>query len=291
MSDSTTVPTTDLGYLVPPWLRDTPLYDIWLNAYADTGDPAAAIEAVRGSSVYDTYFAGNRREDGSLRWTEGEYQANMESYEDSLVAVGLDRAFVQTYFQGQFIQLIEGNVDGDEFWTTRVKPIYDRVIRSSEAIQKEYADAFGITDLTPEAIFASILDPETVGTGILDKTIAISEIRGAYNERFNNIGDITTAYFESLLSRGDVGLDQARTLFAAADTMLPVLTVLANRHTDPNDEFNLEDFTQASIWNDPEQASRMRRLMQQERASFAQASSQTDWLRNRLTAATGLEER
>lgn len=288
--DTTSSGTVDLGYLVPPWLRDTPLYDIWLDAYADTGDPDAAIEAVRGSDEYDTYFRGNRREDGSLRFSENEYLSNMESYEDSLVAVGLSREFVQNYFGDRFVQLIEGNVDGDEFWQTRVLPIWNRVINASDAIRAEYADSLGV-ELSDEAIFASILDPETVWTGLIDRTIAMSEIRGAYSERWENIEAIDQTYFDALYSRGDIDLNAARSLFAAADSMVPAIAVLAARHADPDDEFDLESFTEATVWNDPATVSRMRRLIGQERASFAQAGSQVDWLRNRITGAEGLVER
>lgn len=276
---------------IPPWLDGTPLGDIYNTVYDETGDPVAAMEAVRADSNYDIYFAGNRRDDGTVRYSEAEYLSNMESYEDSLVAVGLDRTFVQQYFTDDFVKLIEGNVDGAEFWTQRVKPLWDFVTTRSDEIRAEYAGFMGLESMTDEAIFASVLNPEKVWTGLIDQAISMSEIRGAYRERFANIDVMDPEYFEGLYERGDIGLNEARALFANADAVIPTIQVLAQRHNDPDDDFDIYEFTEAAVWNDPAQASRIRRLVASERAMFQQASSQVDVLRNNLTGAVGLEER
>ena len=275
----------EYDYLIPAWLRGTPLGAVWEEAYIQTGDGNAALLAVRADDLYETVFAGNKRDDGTVRYNENDYVSTMESYADSIEAIGLNSQL----FQDKFVQLIEGDVDADEFWIERVKPVYDRVMNNTDAVRAEYAAAFQIS-LTDEAILASVLDPEGVGQAVLDKTISMSEIRGEYSGRWNNIDQIETDYFTELHKYG-VDQDQARRFFANADTMLPVLGVLAARHDDPDDEFDLDEFTQASVYEDPFQRSRIRRLMAQERSTFQQASSQIDLVRNRITGASGLEER
>lgn len=274
---------------IPAWLEDTPLGEVYAEVWDATGSGQAAIDAVRADDRYETYFAGNKREDGTVRYEEAEYLSHMESYEDSMVAVGLDREFVRAHFRDDFVTLIEGNVDGFEFWRDRVKPVWDRVINASDAIRAEYANSFGI-DLSDEAIFASIMS-EDVYQGVIDQTIAMSEIRGAYSERFDDIVGIENDYFNELYKRGDIDLDAARALYANADTMLPALNALAQRHADPDDDFDIYEFTNAQLVTDPKQVTRMRRLMAQERASFQKAGSQIDYARNRAGGASGLEER
>ncbi len=276
----------DYSYLIPAWLRGTPLGDIWQEAYIQTGDGSAALEAVRTDAEYDLVFAGNKREDGSIRYDENTYLSTMESYADSIESIGLNAAL----FADKFVQLIEGDVSGPEFWQDRVKPIYDRVIKNTAAVQKEYADAFGIA-MTREAILASVLDPDGLGAGILEETISMSELKGEYSSRFDASPDMMgDDYFKEL---DEYGVDQgfSRQLFANAEVMVPAIAALAARHADPDDSFDLAEFTSATVYGDPFEASRMRRLMAQERASFQQASSQLDIVRNRITGASGLQER
>jgi hypothetical protein len=272
-------------YLIPVWLRDTALGDMWTDFYIEFGDGQQALEGVRASSEYDLEFPGNKRDDGTLRYDENNYFSLMESYADSIHAIGLDPAL----FEEKFVDLLVGDVGADEFWGERIKPIYDRVMNNTDAVRAEYAAAFGI-DLTDEAILASVLDPEGLGTRILEKTISQSELRGEFRARFDDIDTIEADYFTELYKYG-VDQDSARSLFANAETIAPVLSVLASRHSDPDDEFDLQDFTQAAVFSDPLQVSRMRRLMAQERASFQKASSQVDIVRDRQTGASGLEER
>jgi hypothetical protein len=146
-------------------------------------------------------------------------------------------------------------------------------------------------DLSDEAIIGSLIGGDDIFQGLLDQTIAMSEIRGSYSERFSDISQVEADFFDELYKRGDIDLDAARALFANADTMMPIMSALAARHADADDDFDIYEFTNASIWGDPKQASRMRRLMSQERADFQGASSQVDIVRGRSTGAIGLETR
>jgi hypothetical protein len=206
------------------------------------------------------------------------------------VAIGLSRDFIRANFTDHFTDLIRGNVDGNEFWTLRVKPTYDRILQATDAIRAEYAASMGV-DLSDEAIIGSLIGGDDVFQGLLDQTIAMSEIRGSYSERFTDINEVEADFFDELYKRGDIDLDAARALFMNADTMMPIMSALASRHADADDDFDIYEFTNASIWGDPQQASRMRRLMSQERADFQGASSQVDIVRGRTTGAIGLERR
>jgi hypothetical protein len=126
-----------------------------------------------------------------------------------------------------------------------------------------YAQNNGL-QLSFEAILAAALDPDDIGTKILNRQIGMAEIGGEGIEAgfAPDVGLV-----EQLYERG-VTREEAQQEFATAANYVPVLNVLARRHADPDDDFDLEEFVAADVFNDPTQRRRMRRLMQQERASF-----------------------
>ena len=262
---------------MPQWMTKTGLADVWRQAYIEHGDSTLAMEEVRRAPEYDTYFAGNRRDDGSLRYDENTYLSIVESYEDALLSVNVN----PDLFQDKFGGLIEGLVSPSEF-VNRVEGMYENVIESSPAIRDFYAANFGI-DMTDNAIIASFLDPD-IGQAVLDKRIAISQIGGEAATRGLNVGK---EYAESL-QRAGIGRGEAQRFFGEAVNMMPALSALAARHADPDDEFDLEEFTNASIFDDPEQRRRMRRLMAQERSTFS-GGAQVDYARGQVGGITGLE--
>ena len=264
----------------PEWLVGTPLADVWWTAYIDTGSGTLAIEAVRNDSAYDEIFEGNRRDDGSLRYDEGTYFGILESFADSLLSIDLNPDLFRSKFPG----MIAGLVSPNEF-ASRVNNVYERVLTSTEQIRNYYAAEFSF-DMTDQAIVASFLDSD-IGDAILNRRIAISEVGGSAAARnFNpSIGLV-----EELVSYGLDTQDEAQQFFSVAEDVIPSIQVLARRHADPDDTFDLEDFTNAQLFGDPEQRRRMRRLMAQERTSFSSDRSLTviGGDRGRLT---GLQER
>ena len=269
----------DDGYslFMPTWMTETGLADIWQEAYIETGDATLAIETVRHDSAYDAYFPGNRRDDGSLRYEEGVYFGILESYEDALLSVDVN----PDLFKERFGDLIAGLVSPTEF-VNRVESMYESVIESSAQIRDFYANNYSI-DMTDSAIVASFLDPD-IGMAILDKRIAVSQIGGEASVRGFNV---SKEYAESL-QRSGIGRGEAQEFFGDAASLVPTLSVLAARHADPDDDFNLEDFTQASLFDDPEQRRRMRRLIAQERSTFTGGAA-LDFRRGRTGGVTGLE--
>jgi hypothetical protein len=235
------------------------LVNIYARYWEETGDPERAWAEMQASSAFVRAYPGIKRDDGTLRMTAQEYVVTMEGYEDVLESVGLNYRL----FRRRFVELIEGEVSPDEFAAERVDPIYERIVETSPGIMQWYSQQNGL-ELSFEAILAAALDPGDIGTKILNRQIGMAEIGGEGIEA-GFAPDVELV--ERLYERG-VNREQAQQEFATAASYVPVLNVLARRHADPDDEFDLEEFVSADVFNDPMQRRRMRRLMNQERASF-----------------------
>ncbi len=242
---------------VPFWVRGTTMEQAWIDAWVETGDTVLAREAVRLHADYGIWFPGNLRDDGTVHITEGEYQSLIEGYENTLVSVGLNPQI----FHELYAKLVAGDVDISEF-TSRVEAVRIQVIDQGPAVQERMSTYYGF-DYTPEAIFASFLDP-TVGDAILNRRIAVSQVGAAAWEKGFDVG-VTDV--ELILNQG-FGVTQARDFYAQAEAMLPALQALMARHDDPDDTFDLNAFTQAQVLEDPLQRQKIRRTLAQERSSF-----------------------
>lgn len=246
--------------LLFPYLPE-PLVQIYASAWADSGDPALAWATVRAAAEYDTYFPGIRRDDGTLRMTEAEYASTIEAYEDVFTSVGLSADL----FRDKYVGLLAGDVSPDELWRDRIQPVFERVLDQSVEIRQYYAEMNGL-ELTDAAILAGLLDPE-MGTAILNREITMAEIGGEATVRGF---DISNEYADRMYRQG-VTRNQAAELYGEAAEDLPILGVLAKRHADPDDDFDIYEFTNAAIFDDPVQRNRIRRLIAQERQSFTQS--------------------
>ena len=199
-----------------------------------------------------------------------------------------------TLFEDRFTELMEGEVSPNEF-ATRVNNVYDRVVSASDEIKRTFAERNGF-DITLEGILASALDPE-MGDKILLREIDMAEIGGAFRESgfygpaslpmdgqigagilpggaslpmdgtIGTGGYIDELMLERMVDYG-VTLDQARQTGRTAESMVPVLDVLARRHADPDDDFDINEFINSEIFQNPQQNLRMRRLINQERSLF-----------------------
>lgn len=259
--------------MMPVWMEGTPMRRIWLDAYIETGDANLAMEAVRRDPIYDRFFAGNRREDGSLIYDEAQYLSVIESYEDAILSVGVN----PDQFSEQMAAMIQGYVSPAEF-ASRVETIYERVLTQGSAIKEWYTNKFGF-EYTRAGIVASMMDPK-VGRAILERRISMSEIGGEASKRGF---DVNKFFASQLLQRGLAG-DQAQAFFAAAASDIPVLQVLAQRHGDPDDEFDLNDFTAVTLEQDPTMRRTVRRYLESERAGFTSGMA---GLTTRLDRDTG----
>lgn len=244
------------------------LLAIFIDAYVEFGDVELATAAMRQAPAYERYFAGNRRADGTVRMTEGEYASYRERFRLTIASINVN----PDLFSEQFVNLVAGDVSPDEF-LGRVESLYERVIDQAPAIKQTYAQLYGI-EMTDSAILASVLDPE-VGRAIIERRISIAEVGGEAALRGFGIELLTrnalpqAVTAEELVQAG-VTRQGAQQVFGEAANQLPILDILARRHDDPDDDFDINEFLSAAIFDDPEQRRRIRRLVAAEQSMFTQ---------------------
>ena len=253
----------DPNITVPIVFQNTPLAQVWYDAYIEfVGDTELALAAVQSHPEYDTYFPGNRREDGSIRWEEGIYRSIEESYASSISSYGMSPGLFQAKFGGMIAQ----GVSPDEF-AARMDNLYTRIVDAIPQIAEWFAREHGI-DATMGGIMASFMDKD-VADSIINKEITMAEIGGeAASRGFQVVAEMADMLFEA----GVDDRSQARQLFASAEAAIPVLNVLASRHADPDDDFDLNEFVESEVLRDPTQRRRIRRLLAVERSTFAQGT-------------------
>lgn len=260
--------------LIYDWLPSGAI-DLWINEWVESGNTDAAWAVIRNDSQYEKWFPGNLTEDGRVRYPEENYAAAVEGYRDVYRAYGLSESLID----GRIGDLIRGEVSPTEF-SARVGNMWSRVISASESIQQYYADTYGVNGLTPQALLAGALDPD-VGDQILDGRISVAEIGG---EALGSGFAISAGRVEELVAEG-MNKSQADQLFGEAERLVPILDVLARRHNDPDDDFDIEEFLNAEFFRDPVQNLRTQRLVAQERAQFTSGVSTR---RDESGAMTGL---
>ncbi len=225
-------------------------------------DPNDVIGAggggVPGKNIYDTYFPGNRRKDGSLRHTEQEWFAIMEAYRRLIIEFGLNADL----FEGHFVKLMEGSVSPNEL-AGRLGSAYERIITNIPEVKEFYARQFGL-ELTDAAIFASFLDPD-IGDAILNRRISVAQVGGEGLAR----GFDVTAAFAGRLANAGIDQETARGFFTNAEGRVPTLNELARRFADPDSDFDVTEFADAAIFGDASARRRVRRLLAGESSLFS----------------------
>ena len=259
------------------WLPPEAL-DVVLEAYFRLGSFDAAWVELRSDSRYESWFPGNLTEDGRPHYPEEMYANIVGQYDSVMEAVGLGNTFRHRY--GEWIA---GDVTPDEA-RGRIVPMYERIVSQSDQLKEYYAKTYGLV-MTDAALLASSLDPE-LGEGILTKQISIAEIGG---EALESGFDINAAFAERMFEEGQATRAQAESIFQRAESFLPVLSILAQRHDDPDDTFDLKEFVSADLFADPQERMRMKRLISQEKSLFT-GGSQIDYTRSRAGGVAGLQE-
>ena len=238
------------------------ILNLFANEWARTGDPNVAIAEVRRSPAYEIAFPGNKRPDGTVKFDEVTYTGLKESYIGTLAEYGIPRNTSVDLLTDRFTGLIEGEVSAREF-AQRVDAVFQGVQENIPEVQAFYRENFGL-DLTPEAIFVGALDP-TVGEEIVAGRITTAQIGG----EAARAGFEITGEFAQRLQRAGVTQAQARQLFTAAETELPKLQSLQEaRGVAAEEQLGLEEFTEAAVFQSPQEVSRIRRLQEEQRAEF-----------------------
>jgi len=235
---------------------------LFADEWARTGDPQVAIAEVRRSPAYEIAFPGNKRPDGTVKFDEVTYTGLKESYIGTLAEYGIPRNTSVDLLTDRFTGLIEGEVSAREF-AQRVDAVYQGIQENIPEVQTFYRENFGL-ELTPEAIFVGALDP-TVGEEIVAGRITTAQIGGeAARAGFEISGE-----FAQRLQRAGISQAQARQLFTSAETALPQLQSLQQaRGVAPEEQLGLEEFTEAAVFQSPEELQQIRRLEQEQQAEF-----------------------
>ena len=239
------------------------ILELFASEWSRTGDPQVAIAEVRRSPAYEIAFPGNKRPDGTVKFDEVTYTGLKESYIGTLQEYGIPRNTSVDLLTDRFTGLIEGEVSAREF-AQRVDATFQGIQENIPEVQSFYRDNFGL-DLTPEAIFIGALDP-TVGEEIVAGRITTAQIGG----EAARAGFQITEDFAQRLKRAGVSQAQARQLFTSAQRELPRLQELQAREgVEVQDELTLEEFTEAAVFQSPEELEQIRLLEAEETSRFS----------------------
>lgn len=234
--------------------------DLFATHWANTGNVELALAETRRDPTYNQYFPGIRRTDGSLRMSEAEYLSRMDGFRMALGQFGLN----PQNFENRFVEMIEGELTVPEF-AGRLTAAYENIISQAPQLMNYYAENYGLS-LTPEAVFASFIDPD-LGDSILNQRISVSQIGGAAAVQ----GFDLDLEFAERLRQSGLNFARAQEHFAQAAFELPALNTLAGRF-DLDRDFDITEFSQAGVMGDPRQLRRVGRLR------AASASEFTDQL-------------
>ena len=230
----------------------------------NAGNAELAWSKVRANDRYDTTFAGNRREDGSLRMTELEYLATIDGYRQILGDYGV----APDVFESRLPDLIGGDVSPQEF-STRVQAVWTGIQQNAPEVTAKFRQWYGadykpeLGQQRPSVALAMALDPN-VGQQVLAKRITMAQIAGEASQSGFRRGK---AQANALFRRG-LTQESADQLYGQAQSALPTLNALAKRHNDQDRSFNLAEFEDAFL-GDAEQKQRAQRLIEAEAASFS----------------------
>jgi hypothetical protein len=149
------------------------LLNIYVTAFVESGnDSQQAIQAVRTSNAYQTYYPGNLNPDGiTTKYTEAEYTQVIDGYKRKFEAIGINPDVILTNDRKK--QLVDNIVSPDELGT-RINTVYTNIITGIPQVKEYYQRNFGRT-LTDEEIIASAIDPQ-LGQKIIAGTIAARDV-------------------------------------------------------------------------------------------------------------------
>src|SRR5210317_1650255 len=235
---------------------------LFVNYWENTGDAQQAISQTRQDPTYDTIFSGNKTERGQIRYDEVTYFALEDSYIGTLAEYGVPRQTSLNILQDRFVNLLENEVSATEF-RQRVAGVYQGIQQNIPEVQAFYADNFGI-DLDEQSIFLGALDP-TVGEDIVAGKITAAQIGG----EARRAGFTISLEEAERIQQSGLSQSEARRLFATAERDIPRLQSLqAQRGIEPEQRITLQEFTEAAVFQSPEELQEIQRLEQEQQAEF-----------------------
>lgn len=246
-----------------PYLPDAVLNKFVDYYAASDNNTDVALGKLRQDPIYDTYFPGNKREDKTVRYNESEYLAVKENYKFTLEDYGINAEL----FEDTFSSLIAGDVSPSEF-KTRIAVTFEGIKNNIPQVKEFYSSNYGI-DLTDEAIFAAAIKPD-IGEAVLTKQIAISQIGG--EARAAGFGDEIGLAQSIELQEAGISQGQARKLFRQGQTdvqSIQELQMRSGRELSEEELFGIDEYTDAVIFQDPEELERIKKLEAEEKSRFS----------------------
>ena len=245
-----------------PGLPDS-FIQLFVGYWKNTGNAQQAISQTRQDPNYDNIFPGNKTERGQIRYDEVTYFALEDSFIGTLAEYGIPRNTSLNILQDRFVNLIEGGVSALEF-EKRVADVYRGIVQNIPEVQQFYADNFDI-DLDEQSIFLGALDP-TVGEDIVSGKITPAQIGG----EARRAGFTISLEEAERIQRSGLSQQEARKLFTQAQTEIPRIQELQQREgREPVGQFGLTEFTEAAVFQTPEELEEIRRLEREEESRFA----------------------
>ena len=245
-----------------PGLPDS-FIQLFVGYWKNTGDAQQAISQTRQDPNYDNIFPGNKTERGQIRYDEVTYFALEDSYIGTLAEYGIPRATSLNILQDRFVSLLENEVSANEF-QQRVAAVYRGIQENIPQVQQFYADEFDI-NLDEQSIFLGALDP-TVGEDIVAGKITTAQIGG----EAARAGFTISLEEAQRIQRSGLTQAEARRLFTQAQTEIPRIQELQEREgRQPAGQFGLTEFTEAAVFQSPEELEEIRRLEREEESRFA----------------------
>jgi hypothetical protein len=229
-------------------------------ANADYGMDVA-IATLRQDARYEGWFPGNKAPDGTVHLAEGQYWLTRRQYADVLTQIGVNP---NVFNDGQYVDLIKGDVDVVE-WQSRIRELSNNILSTAEdyGLRGYYAELYNIPTVSDGAILESAFagNADAIRRQVGQALVGYEgEIRGF---------DIQLQLASSLYDANIRTQGQASELFGDAAAQVPLFGRLAERHFDPDDDYDLGEYIQAAVFDDQEQLTRMNRLLSQERAQFS----------------------
>lgn len=232
----------------------------WVG-YADLSNGSQlALAELRTDPRYETWFPGNLREDGTAHIDEGTYWTQRTSYEAAIEGIGIQPGI---FTDEQYVSLISGDVGLPEF-RARVRTQANEVLARSDAFKAYYAEIHGF-EPTDSAIMASAF------SGNSDALLQDAGIASVGFEGERRDFDVSMQMAASLYDAGVQTQAGAAEVFGQAATDVPLFGMLAQRHFDSDDNFDLGDALDAIVFDDQEQIRRIQRMTGQERTLFSRS--------------------
>lgn len=250
-----------------PYFPTSVLNEYAMN-YIDSGDDAVALRKTEASQVFKQAFPGIRREDGTMRYTVGEYLGVKEDMRVQVAEYGLNPEIFET----QFNQLIEGDVAPAEL-ARRLEQVQAQIGNNIPAVQQAFAAQFGVP-LSAEAILAAVVSPE-IEEGLLSGTITAAQVQGEAIAA----GFQTSFARSQALARAGLTQQQAAQTYQFGKTAMD----LASR---AGREFVLADVEEAAV-GDVEAAKRVGAILAEVES---QSSARAGARKSQTGAVTGLTE-